>query len=1065
MNKLLQIHYNSLVFNKVIFFILITFQITAAPFNKDVNAIGISGKVSSSDFPEGLPGVSVVVKGSTMGTITNSDGAYALNVPTLDAVLIYSFIGYYPLEVAINGRSIIDVQLKENTTNLQEVVVTGLSLVRDKNSLGYSVTQIANESLTDVKLNNPINSLAGRVAGLQISATPSGVDGSTRVVLRGVSSLTGSNRPLVVIDGIPVNGGSFGSAGVGGGKDMGDALSDINRNDVESMTILKGAGAAAIYGSRGANGVILVTTKKGSKNSGTGISLSSSYIIDQPFLFPKLQSTYGQGAFGTYPSNLIGTEEPWLWSWGPKMEGQSLTNWLGEKAPFNAQPDPFPLYYSNGFSAINTVSFDGGGENSSMRASFTNQDGQGIISTNKISKQTLNLRSTTKLGKIFELDGKVTYIHGVGKDRPYLAEDPANAAWAISTLPRNVPMSELEGNVVNSNGIENWIWDKTVGNPYWAKANKRNEDEKNRLQSLFSLKSDFSDNLNLIIRTGFDFLNRNTKEYASLGSSVNSNYRGNMNQAFANDIEWNSDFLLNYNKSVSDLIGVGLSVGGNYRYNKSKGIYQNGNGWRVPDFYNISNLENFSTGESFSEKEVMSLYTLGNISYSDFLYMDFSYRSDWSSTLPAANNRYPFYSLNGSFLFHDILNIPKSFLTKGQLRASYAVTGNDTGPYQTQNYYSVGQTVLPYPIGNLSSQLAFADFKPEIKTSIEVGTNLGFLGGRINFDIDYYSTVTDNQIMSVKLAPSSGFNSISQNAGSIQNNGIEALLNATIIESKKGLTWDVSLNATKNTSKVLSLADGQDRIVLQSSILNLATIEVRPGDPFGSIYGYDYARDDNGNKIVANGFPIKPSRGDYKRLGDINPRLTGGLSNRLRYGNFGLNFLVDFQLGGSFYSHGQLYRELMGTAENTLEGREEWYATHGGSGFLETIPGVIPKGYVEQGVIQNDGGLNDIPVDPMLRNLQVIWFNRTVADYIIDASNVRMREVSFSYNVPNNWIKKLPITRMDFSLVGRNLFFFYNAAINMDPESGYSSSTIGNAFELNSMPASRSLGFNLNVSF
>jgi hypothetical protein len=540
---------------------------------------------------------------------------------------------------------------------------------------------------------------------------------------------------------------------------------------------------------------------------------------------------------------------------------------------------------------------------------------------------------------------------------------------------------------------------------------------------------------------------------------------GNMNQGFANDIEWNSDFLFNYNKNLSDLIGVGLSVGGNYRYNKSQGISQSGNGWRVPDFYNISNLENFNTGESFSEKEVVSLYTLGNISYSDFLYFDFSYRSDWSSTLPVANNRYPFYSLNGSFLFHDLLNIPKSVLSKGQLRASYAVTGNDTGPYQTQNYYSVGQSVLPYPIGSLSGSLAFADFKPEIKTSFEVGTNLGFLGGRINFDIDYYSTVTDNQIMSVKLAPSSGFNSISQNAGSVQNNGVEALLNATVFESKNGLIWDVSLNATKNVSKVLSLADNQDRIVLQSSILNLATIEVRPGDPFGSIYGFDYARDDNGNKIISNGFPIKPTSADYKRLGDINPKLTGGISNRLEYGNFGLNFLVDFQLGGSFYSHGQLYRELMGTAENTLEGREEWYATHGGSGFLENIPGVIPKGFVEQGIVENEGGVNDVAVDPMLRNLQVIYFNKTVTDYIIDASNVRMREVSLSYNVPNNWIKKLPITKMDLSLVGRNLFFFYNAAINMDPESGYSSSTIGNAFELNSMPGTRSIGVNLNVSF
>lgn len=1066
MKRYLLIHY----YHYFLFFVtlLFSFQLNATPFSVGEKANSISGKVTSADEPDGLIGVSVSVKGSTAGAITGVDGSYSINVNDPNAILVFSFMGFETQEVPINGRSIIDVVLIENITALQELVVTGLSLSRDRNSLGYSVTQIDNDALTNVKLNNPVNSLAGRVAGLQISSTPSGVDGSTRVVLRGVSSLTGSNRPLVVIDGIPVHGSSFGGAGIYGGRDMGDALADINRNDIETMTILKGAGAAAIYGSRGANGVILVTTKKGSKAAGTGISLSSSYIVDQPYLFPQLQSTYGQGAYGTYPGNLLGIEEPWLWSWGPKMEGQMVTNWLGEEAPYNAQPSTYPIFYSNGHSAINTISFDGKGDKSSIRASFTNQNGQGLISTNKVSKQTLNLRGTSQLGRIFELDGKVTYIHATGKDRPYLGEDPANAGWALSTLPRNVPMSELEANIVNDAGFEQWIWDKTVGNPYWAKEYKRNQDERNRMQSLFSVKTNFSEKLNMMLRSGFDFLSRNSKEHGAAGGSVSlypTSYRGFMNQSFGNELEWNSDILVNYSESLSDLIGIGLSVGGNYRYNKYQSIGQSGIGWRVPEFYNISNIEDFNTSENFGEKEVVSLYTLGSFSYSHYLYFDFSYRSDWSSTLPTANNRYPFYSINGSFLFHDLLNIDRNILSKGQLRASYAVTGNDTGPYQTQNYYSVGQTVLPYPVGSMSSQLAFANFMPEIKTSWEVGTNLGFWGGRIDFDMNYYHTITDNQIMSVRLAPSSGFNSIRQNAGSIQNNGVEALLGVTLIESKSGLNWDVSLNATKNVSKVISLADDQDRIVLETSVLDFATIEVKPGDPFGSIYGFDYARDDNGNKIISNGFPIAPRQEDYKRLGDINPRLYGGMSNHLSYGNFGLNFLVDFQLGGNFYSHGQLYRELMGTAANTLEGREEWYSTHQGSGYTDNIPGVIPKGFVEQGMVENDGGVNDVPVDPMLRNLQVIWFNRTVADYILDATNVRMREVSLSYNIPDKWINKTPFTKMDLSLVGRNLFFFYNAAVNVDPESGYSSSTIGNAFELNSMPGSRSIGLNLNVSF
>ena len=402
----------------------------------------------------------------------------------------------------------------------------------------------------------------------------------------------------------------------------------------------------------------------------------------------------------------------------------------------------------------------------------------------------------------------------------------------------------------------------------------------------------------------------------------------------------------------------------------------------------------------------------------------------------------------------------------GQLRGSYSVSGNDTGPYQTMNYYSVGQTALPYPVGSMSSQLAFPNFMPEIKTSWEAGTNIELYGGRICLDLAYYTAVTENQIMNVKLAPSSGFNDIRQNAGEIKNSGLEALISATPVQSANGFGWNLSLNLTKNKSEVLSLADNQSRIVLEKSILDLATIEIRPGDPFGSIYGKDYVRDAAGNKIIAStGYPLKPGDEEYKRLGDINPDLRGGLSNKFTYKNFTLNVLADFQLGGEFYSHGQLYRELMGTAEETLVGRNEWYSTHQGAGHFEPIPGVIPKGYVEDGVMEGSSSPNSTPVDPMMRYLQVIWFNRTVKDFILDATNVRLREASLGYTVPKRWLGNGFITDVNFSIVGRNLFFFYNAARHMDPESGYNSSTIGNAFELNAMPASRTYGFNLNVTF
>ena len=418
----------------------------------------VKGKVIDQIDGTGLPGVNVLLKGTQIGVITDIDGNYSLKVPDETTILVFSFVGYNVKEVPIGGRSEVNVSLEISTESLEEVVVTALSIKRSKSSLGYSVTQVDKKEFTQAKLNNPVNSLAGKVSGLQITNTPTGVDGSTRVVLRGVSSLSGNNRPLVVIDGIPVSGGSYGSAGIGGGKDMGDALSDINPDDIETMSVLKGAGAAAIYGSRGANGVILITTKNGTDRKGIGVSVSTNYIVDSPYVYPDLQNEYGQGGFGDYPFNITNLEEPFIWSWGPKMEGQTVTNFLGDEEPMLPQGDPFKEFYGKGSSLINTIAFDGGNQDASFRTSITSQDGTSIYTSNKIKKQTVNFRGRAKLGEKFELDGKLTYIHSKTNDRPYMSEDSANPSWALSTVPRNVPLSQLRNNPFDANGRENWIY-------------------------------------------------------------------------------------------------------------------------------------------------------------------------------------------------------------------------------------------------------------------------------------------------------------------------------------------------------------------------------------------------------------------------------------------------------------------------------------------------------------------------------------------------------------------------------------------------------------------------------
>ncbi|MEA1876075.1 MAG: SusC/RagA family TonB-linked outer membrane protein [Bacteroidota bacterium] len=1037
-------------------------------FEEDFGKHEVSGQVVSSENGETIPGVHVYIKGSSTGTISDIDGKFNVLAPGGETILVFSFIGYDLVEIPAAGVTQLMVRLKESAKKIKEVVVVALNIARDKSSLGYSVTQVNSEEIAQVKQNNPINSLAGKVAGLQISGTPSGVDGSSRVVLRGISSLSSGNRPLIIIDGIPVSGGSYGGASEWGGTDKGDALSDINPADVESISVLKGAGAAAIYGSRGANGVILITTKKGKKRKGLGISFNSSFLSENPMQIPELQNEYGQGAFGRYPSEVYGKmgdiagEEPWIWSWGSKMDGSLKEDWLGNEIPYESQPNYFREFYRTGHTLMNTLAFDGGNENSTFRASVTNQKSSGIYPDNDMTKQTFNMYGLSKFGESIELNAKITYIHSEVNNRPYLAEDPANAGWSLGALPRNVVLETVEDHATAPNGSERWAWDRTVSNPYWTLQNKKNHDEKNRVQGLVSLQFELSESFNLLIRSGLDLTNRNAKEYAAGGSYNHSSFQGYMSQNFSNSYEWNNDFLATYKQKLGQSIKTNISLGGNYRYNQWKGIGQSGSDWKVSDFYHISNTQNYSTWESFSQKEVLSLYGIGTISLKNYLYFDLTYRTDWSSTLPAENDSYSFYSGNISFLFSEVFNMKSPVFSRGKIRASIARVGNDAGSYQTTNYYSVGQSSLPYPIGSMSGRLAFQNFKPEITDSYEFGTNLSFFRNRLEFDFSYYDGTTKNQIMPVELAPSSGFSSIMINAGEVRNHGFEVLFTGSAL-SQANFNWDITLNFSRNISEVVSLYEDVDRRVILEAVTGFAFVELRPGDPFGSIYGYDYARNEKGEKLINKyGYPIKS---EYKKLGDINPDLIGGLSNRFRYRNFSLNFLIDFQIGGEYYSATKLYHDLFGTSLKSIEGRDQWYSTHEGLLYGTPIQGVVPRGYVEEGVNAETGEPNDVAVQPMLRNVNVIFFEKIVSDYIIDASNIRMRELSISYDLPADRLNGSFIKSINISLIARNLFFFYNASGDYDPESGFNSGSIGNAFELNPMPSTRSVGFSLNINF
>ncbi len=1018
----------------------------------------VRGKVTSADEPNGMPGVNVFVKGTTRGTITDTNGEYILEVPNKYDVLVYSFVGFENAEVPISARENIDVELTTSVKQIDEVVITALNISRDKTSLGYSVTQINSEEIDQARENNPINSLAGKVSGLQITKAPTGVDGSSRVVLRGIASLLGNNRPLFVIDGIPMDAG-YGSGGRWGGKDSGDALSDLNPGDIASMSVLKGAGASALYGSRGANGVILITTKRGKQRKGIGVSFTSAYSMETPMVKPDLQNEYGQGAFGLFPT-LSGTppapqkDYPWIWSYGPKMDGTVRPDWTGRETPFISQPNPYDDFFRTGSSFINTISFDGGNQNTSFRASITNQDSKGIMPNNSLSRQTLNLRGFSKMGETVEFDGKLTYIHSKVNNQPYLAEDGRNIVQSLNIMPRSISLESIKNNIADAQGNEmKWNSDNTFSNPYWILKNVQNRDEKHRLQAMFSAKWNFLPDFNLLVRSGFDFTTRNNRDWENPGRPSIKSGQGSMSQSLGHGIEWNSDFLLSYAKSLNDF-NLNLSGGGNYRYDQSKSLSQSGSVVQVPGLIHISNYKNYSTGEGFYEKEVYSLYGLGQFSYKNYLYLDVTARNDWSSTLPLQNNSYFYHSENLSFLFTEAFGLKGDILNSGKLRASFAKVGNDTGPYQIDQYYYLSQSQLPYPLASMGGQLPHFDLQPEETSSWEAGTNLSLLNHRLNIDATYYYSLSDNQIMPVQLTPSSGYTTKMMNAGKIQNTGFEAQINATPFTATEGLSWEVVLTWSKNKSLVKELYGDMEYLPLAAEFY--MTMEARPGEPYGIIYTLDYKRDAFGNKLIdGNGF-AQP--GERKAMGDINPNWMGGIANQLNYKNFNLSFLIDMQMGGDIYSWGKAYRALFGTSRETLEGRAEWNAT------LDPGYQGEPGGYIETGIKESNGRPNDIPIDPTYR-----WYNiynsQIGTEWIQDATNVRLREVVLGYSLPERWLTSSPIAHLKISLVGRNLLFLYRAMEHADPEAGYSSGNTGNGIEHLSLPSTSSYGVNLQLSF
>ena len=1034
--------------------------------------VSISGTVISGEDQLGLPGVSIIAKGSNAGTITDVEGKYSLSVPASVDSLQFSYLGMLTQTVAIAKRTTINITLKADRKNIKEVVVTALGIKREKKALGYSVQEVKGMEMQTARDASFINQLSGKVAGLNITSTTGGPGSSSRIVLRGVTSLSGSNQALIVIDGVPIENNTSNNTTQWGGHDYGNGLSDINPDDIESVSVLKGPNAAALYGSMAANGVLVITTKKGNASKGIGVSFNSSTSVELPYIHIKFQDVYGAGRNGKF-------EGPWelkdgvytyntasasaFGSWGPKMEGQSIKDWDGQLRSFSPQPDNYKSYFQTGITAVNNISLQGGNEKVTYRLSAGNYTTKDIVPNTTLNRTNVTARTTAAISEKLSIDISATYSNQHAENRLGLANS-FSAPRNYIMMPRNISAESLENYMMDASGKEvtwytNWNW---MTNPYWHRKYELNADMRDRVIGVVSAYYQVNAHLKAMIRSNADFnFQRNDEREASNGIS---NSLGSYTDGWSTYKQYQGDFLLSYDNKISENISYVVNLGGStlQKRNELTSEHTDG-GLAIPYFYSIENSVNRpSVSYHLSESRTNGLYSFGQLSYKTWLFMDVTARNDWSSTLPKSNRSYFYPSLSSGFVFTEAFHLNEQYLSFGKLRASLAQVGRDTDPYRSNYSYPSAGSFNGAPMYQLDPSVPLLNLKPEITTNTELGTELIFFNGRIGFDITYYHSKTSNQILPASVSATSGFANAIINSGEILNKGIEVQIKTKPIE-KTNFSWNLDINFAHNKNKVISLTEGLETYQLFYQ-WNL-TIEARPGHAYGDIVGYGIKRDANGNKLVdANGMYIRDDK--PKVLGNYNPKFTGGIQNSFNYKRLSLAFLIDYRVGGKMFSGTNMYASgYSGNLESTLEGRDAWYASE--AARIEA--GIAPEdwvatgGYLAEGVTEN-GTTNAVYVNPELYWGQFSsWTNEIHEQFIYDASFVKLREITIAYQFPTSISNKLHLKGLSVALTGRNLWLIYSGAPNIDPESAYTNGN-GQGYEIYSWPTRRSVGINFKIN-
>ncbi|WP_430814885.1 SusC/RagA family TonB-linked outer membrane protein [Carboxylicivirga sp. RSCT41] len=1001
-------------------------------FAQDVT---ISGTVTGAEDGMPIPGVSVVQKGTTNGTITDIDGNYSITAPS-GAVIAYSFVGMKAQEVTVGSQTTINIALQSESIEMEGVVVTALGIKREEKSLGYGVSKVDSEEIQAAAGSDVLNSMQGKVAGLDLGSSQGGLGSSNRVVLRGNSSISGNNQPLYVVDGVPVNNSTVEEAsGVWDRKDFGSGSMDINPDDIESVTVLKGPNAAALYGSRAQNGAIIITTKSGSKGQGLGVEVSSSNMFDvvgEQYL-PKVQNKYGQGSYidnvPTYSTTV--TDD----SWGPAMTGQSLPSWSGfeDNLTYSPQPDNINDFFETGFKTTNTIALTKGGEKGSSRFSYTNLYGNGIVPGNEQKRHNFNIRTQYDLAEWLRVDAKANYINQEIEGGTWLGEGSSNAIYGLFTLPRNTNLNELKK--YNYNNTPNDPFIGTQMNPYWTTLHDNMINKKDRLIGFVKLDFDITDNLSGFVRAGTDYTDNSIEERYNLGHKQNSTGQWIMNQYKRR--ESNFDALLSYNKRFGEL-DFGVNLGGNIMKNNSQVTYNRGDDVISNGFWNIQNYLNKNASYNIYEKQVNSAYATLNLGYRNFLYLDASFRNDWSSTLPKENRSYFYPAVSTSILLNEVFELNNVNLLK--VRVGYAEVGNDSDPYRLATTFGVNPLLdhNGIPLMDVDGTPGVPDLKPERTGSMEFGVDFRAFNSRLFADINFYSQSTKDQLFTTKVSSATGYVNKYLNGGNVVNSGFELSIGGIPVQTGS-FEWETTLTLAKNTTEVKELAEGLDTQVLADlgNIVGGVQIVANKGkDGYGVIMGMP-SKVDGEYQLGNNGFLPGSERVE---LGNFTPDATFGWLNTFSYKRLNFRALIDGKIGGDVMNATKGALTAKGITENTLEYRENG---------------------VEVSGVDADGNPTTV-----LMNAQAYWGG--LANYgepwVVDATNVRLRELSLGYSFkldPDFFIKNLSVNFNAY-----NLFFIYRDedAKDIDPNQTWGT---GNAqgYNLYNVPTTTSYGFTVNVKF